>query len=372
MSSAPSIPASPNMPATDVPSEEIVERHASAPFDAQMIAQMANAFFQLQPHQVPPAPIAPGVPIVAPLAPDIPAPSVVTTVAPYAPARPSYGPPDVPPTTIPSVVPTPVFAAPAAPTNAQPGSRPLGMPDPPQPGASVGAMETDAPSTIDYASIPRLFGEGLALERREDSAPQLAPAPAPIPGGSSPSRADNLYFLQERSSVGAPSSAPSGRPGEPRFEQPPASYSGPGSAPAAYPTAAQAYPIAPASYPAAPASYPDAPSTYPSTPASAGASPGEAFTIPAPSQSDPHRLSDAASLASPPAPAPGFEGFDSALSPAPRGRRRATRCISRRMAAGIRASSRRFPLSPGRRGRAIRRSSPRARLRRPSLSIPIA
>ena len=101
MSSAQSIPASPNMPATDVPSHETLEHHAPAPFDPQMIAQMANAFFQLQPHQVPPAPIAPGVPVAAPLAPDIPAPSVVTTVAPYAPARPSYGPPDIPPTTIP-------------------------------------------------------------------------------------------------------------------------------------------------------------------------------------------------------------------------------------------------------------------------------
>ena len=130
MSSAQSIPASPNMPATDVPSYETLDTHAPAPFDPQMIAQIANAFFQLQPHQVPPAPIAPGVPVAAPLAPDVPAPSVVTTVAPYAPARASYGPPDVPPTTIPSVVPTPNVAAPAAPTNSQPGSRPLGMPDP--------------------------------------------------------------------------------------------------------------------------------------------------------------------------------------------------------------------------------------------------
>ncbi|MGA9600815.1 MAG: segregation protein B, partial [Methylocystis sp.] len=178
MSSAQSIPASPNMPATDVPSHETLEHHAPAPFDPQMIAQMANAFFQLQPHQVPPEPIAPGVPVAAPLAPDVPAPSVVTTVAPYAPARPSYGPPDIPPTTIPSVVPTPNVAAPAAPTNSQPGSRPLGMPDPPRPGASVGALEADVPNAIDYASIPRLFGEALALGSREDAAPQLAPASA--------------------------------------------------------------------------------------------------------------------------------------------------------------------------------------------------
>lgn len=54
MSSAQSIPASPRPPATDVPSHETLEHHAPAPVDPQMIAQMANAFFQLQPHQVPP------------------------------------------------------------------------------------------------------------------------------------------------------------------------------------------------------------------------------------------------------------------------------------------------------------------------------
>ena len=312
MSSAQSIPASPNMSATDVPSHETLEHHAPAPFDPQMIAQMANSFFQLQPHQVPPAPIAPGVPVAAPLAPDVPAPSVVTTVAPYAPARPSYGPPDIPPTTIPSVVPTPNVAAPAAPTNSQPGSRPLGMPDPPRPGASVGALEADVPSAIDYASIPQLFGEALALGSREDAAPQLAPASAPIPGGSAPSSADNLYFLPERSSFGAPGTVPSSQPTQGRFEQPPAAYSG---ASAAHPGAPAAQSGATAASPSSPAAYPNAPASYSNAPTNAGASSGETFVIPTPSQSDPHRLSDAAALASPPAPAPGFEGFDSALSP---------------------------------------------------------
>jgi len=275
MSSAQSIPASPNMPATDVPSQETVEHHAPAPFDPQIIAQMANAFFQLQPHQIPPAPIGPGVPISAPLPPDVPAPSVLTTVAPYAPARPSYGPPDIPPTTIPSVVPTPVIAAPSAPTYAQPGSRPLGMPDPPQPGASVGGLEADVPNTIDYSSIPRLFGEALALDSRPDPATQTASAP--IPGGGAAPRGDNLYFLPER--PGAPGSVPS-----PGLDQPPASY-------------------------------PNAPAAYPGAPAIASAPTGESFAIPTPSQSDPHRLSDAAALASPPAPTPGFESVDSTLSP---------------------------------------------------------
>ncbi|ARN82814.1 family 2A encapsulin nanocompartment cargo protein cysteine desulfurase [Methylocystis bryophila] len=298
MSSAQSIPASPRPPATDVPSHETLEHHAPAPVDPQMIAQMANAFFQLQPHQVPPAPIVPGVPVAAPLAPDVPAPSVVTTVAPYAPARASYGPPDVPPTTIPSVVPTPNVAAPAAPTSSQPGSRPLGMPDPPRPGASVGALEAEVPDAIDYASIPRLFGEALALAAQEDAAPQLAPASTPIPGGGTPQGADNLYFLHERSAFGAPGSLPATQPAPGRFEQPPAGYSGESAA--------------------EPGRRPVAPTTYPSTPSSnpnSGASPGEAFVIPTPSQSDPHRLSDAAALATPPAPGPGFEGFDSALSP---------------------------------------------------------
>jgi cysteine desulfurase / selenocysteine lyase len=297
MSSAQSIPASPNMPATDVPSHETLEHHDAAPFDPQMIAQMANAFFQLQPHQAPPAPIAPGVPVVAPLAPDMPAPSVVTTVAPYAPARPSYGPPDIPPTTIPSVVPTPNVQPPAAPTHSQPGSRPLGMPDPPRPGASVGALEADVPNAIDYASIPRLFGE--ALSSREDAAPPLAPASAPVPGGAAPRPADNLYFLPERSPFGAPGSVTFPQPAEGRYAQPPAAYSGASAA-----TPGAGYPNAPTTYPAAPPTSPNA-----------GASPGEAFVIPTPSQSDPHRLSDAASLASPPAPGAGFEGFDSTLSP---------------------------------------------------------
>ena len=291
MSSAQSIPASPNMPATDVPSHETLEHHAPAPFDPQMIAQMANAFFQRQPHQVPPAPVAPGAPAAAPLAPDIPAPSVATTVAPYAPARPSYGPPDIPPTTIPAVVPTPNVAAPTAPTNSQPGSRPLGMPDPPRPGASVGASEADVPNAVDYASIPRLFGEALALGSGENAASPLAPASAPIPGGSAPRPADNLYFFPERSPFGAPGGVFSSQPAQGRFEQPPAAYSG------------------------ASAAAPSVLASYPSTPANAGVSPGEAFVIPTPSQSDPHRLSDAAALASPPAPGPGFEGYDSALSP---------------------------------------------------------
>jgi len=272
MSSAQSIPASPNLPATDVPSHEALERHAPAPFDPQMIAQMANAFFQLQPHQAPSAPIAPGAPIAAPLAPEAPAPSVVTTVAPHAPARSAYGPPDLPPTTIPSVVPTPNVAAPAAPSNTQPGSRPLGMPDAPQPGASVGSAPMDSPAEIDYSLIPRLLGDALALTPSAHAAPvHLGLAPADVPGGAGIPQADNLYFLRERSVPSAPMSPPSAR------------------APQSGESAAAPDPFA------APAE--------------------ENFTIASPSDADPHRFSDAASLATPPAPAPAFEGYESRVAP---------------------------------------------------------
>src|SRR5208283_5302630 len=143
---------------------------------------------------------------------------------------------------------------------------------------------------------------------------------------SAPPRVDNLYFLPEHSSPGAPGSVPSSPSAQGGFEQPPAAYSGAAAAspgaPAASPGATGAspgspagYPNAPATYPSAPAAYPSAPHSYPNAPANAGAALGEAFVIPTPSQSDPHRLSDAAALASPPAPAPGFEGVDSTLSP---------------------------------------------------------
>ncbi|HXY57217.1 MAG TPA: family 2A encapsulin nanocompartment cargo protein cysteine desulfurase [Methylocystis sp.] len=273
MSSAQSIPASPNMPATDVPSHEAVDHHAPGPFDPQMIAQMANAFFQLQPQQAPPAPIAPGVPIAAPLAPEIPGPSVVTTVAPYAPARLSYGPPDVPPTSIPSVVPTPNVAAPAAPTNAQPGARPLGLPDPPQPGASPGALDGASPGAIDYAAIPRLLGDGLGFApSNENAAPFTGYAPS---ASSSPD--EELYFLNGRSGAATP-----------------------GSPPAAHGFAFPSF-----------APKPDA-SAVPA-PAHPSQTP-EIFALSGPSEADPHRFSDLASLATPPAPAP-LEGLQSGASP---------------------------------------------------------
>ena len=269
MSSAQSIPASPTMPATDVPSHEAVDHHAPAPFDPQMIAQLANAFFQLQPHQAPPAPIAPGAPIAAPLAPEVPGPTVVTTAAPYAPARPSFGPLDVPPTSIPSVVPTPNVAAPAAPISA----RPLGLPDPPQPGASVGALDVASPAALDYAAIPRLLGGAISFSPSNENA---APITGYVPLASS-APTEELYFLNGRSGAAAPGTAPAAPSFVfPRFDLQPETAKAPA-------------PTHPAQAP-------------------------ETLAISGPSDADPHRLSDLASLGSPPAPAP-LDGLHSGASP---------------------------------------------------------
>jgi cysteine desulfurase/selenocysteine lyase len=270
MSSAQSIPASPNMPATDVPSHETLEHHAPAPFDPQAIAQMANAFF-LQPAQFTPAPTTPGVPVAPPAMPEAPAPSIVTTAAPYTPARAPLGPPDIPPTTIPSVVPTPNVSAPAAPTHAQPGSRPLGLPDPPQPGASVGSAQSEIPTTIDYSLIPRLLGDSLSLTPSAQAAPlHLGLDSRAVPGGTAAPPADNLYFLQNRRAERVPAAAPAA-PAE-QFGAPPSEAPVPFEAPAQ-----------------------------------------ENFAISGPSEADPHRFSDTASLATP--PAPGFEAYESHVSP---------------------------------------------------------
>src|SRR5205823_2825464 len=75
--------------------------------DPAVIARMANAYFQSPPHQPFSAPPSPGVPVAPPSPANVPAPSIMTTLAPYAPASPGFGPPSLPPTTIPSYVPTP-------------------------------------------------------------------------------------------------------------------------------------------------------------------------------------------------------------------------------------------------------------------------
>jgi cysteine desulfurase/selenocysteine lyase len=238
-------------PVDGAPAQDVAH-HAPAPFDPRMIAGLANAFFQAPPGSAP-APF--GLPAATPNLPDAPAPSVVTTAAPCAPARAPLGPPDIPPTTIPSVVPTPNIPAPSAPTTLQSSTRPLGLADLPQPGASAGgASPSAAPTDIDYSAIPRLLAGDLALAPPSHAgAPGLGEASfgegtAAVPGGSAPAQIDNLYFLHDR--------APSGAPGAPRD-----------------------------------------------------------FVISGPSEADPHRFSDAAALATPPMPAPMPNGYESEASP---------------------------------------------------------
>jgi cysteine desulfurase/selenocysteine lyase len=236
-----------------------------------MIAGLANAFFQAPPASLASTPVPFGLPVTTPNLPDAPAPSVVTTAALFAPARTPLGPPDLPPTTIPSVVPTPNIPAPAAPSTLQSSTRPLGLADLPQPGASVGsAGPSSAPTDIDYSAIPRLLTGDMALVPPSHAgAPGLGEGAAAVPGGTAPPQIDNLYFLQDR--------APSGAPGTP--------------------------PVSPA---------PSRPRVDPVQP---GQESPEAFAISGPSEADPHRFSDAASLATPPTPAPMPSGYESNASP---------------------------------------------------------
>ena len=164
MSPAQPAPTLADLPVDGAPSQDVAHHAPLAP-DAQMIARLANAFFQAPPASLTSAPVPFGLPVTAPNLPDAPAPSVVTTAAPFAPARAPLGPPDLPPTTIPSVVPTPNVPAPAAPTTLQSSTRPLGLADVPQPGASVGSASPSAaaPGDIDYSAIPRLLAGDLAL-----------------------------------------------------------------------------------------------------------------------------------------------------------------------------------------------------------------
>ena len=245
--------------------------HAPAPFDPQMIAGLANAFFQAPPASLTSAPVPFGLPVATPNLPDAPAPSVVTTAAPFAPARTPLGPPDIPPTTIPSVVPTPNIPAPSAPTTLQSSTRPLGLADVPQPGASAGgASPSAAPTDIDYGAIPRLLAGDLALVPPSHAgAPGFGEGAAAVPGGSSPEQIDNLYFLHDRASLGAPGAPPASPAPSPRIVDP--VHPGRGSP--------------------------------------------EDFVIAGPSEADPHRFSDAAALATPPTPAPMPSGYESEASP---------------------------------------------------------
>jgi cysteine desulfurase/selenocysteine lyase len=129
---------------------------------------------------------------------------------------------------------------------------------------------------MDYSAIPKIFGESLALTSLTHFAPlYFGLDPSAAPGGSQAPQADNLYFLNERARAGVPDARQS----------------------------------APQTL------HPASGATGTSTDERVGSSP-ERFAISGPSEADPHRLSDTASVATPPAPA--FlpdSGYESGASP---------------------------------------------------------
>jgi len=179
-------------------------------------------------------------------------------------------------------VPTPNIPAPSAPTTLQSSTRPLGLADVPQPGASAGgASPSAAPTDIDYSAIPRLLAGDLALVPPSRvgapgfgetglGAPGLGDGAAAVPGGSAPAQIDNLYFLHDRAPLGAPGAPPASP-----------AISSPEVVDAVHP----------------------------------GQGAPEDFVIAGPSEADPHRFSDAAALVTPPAPAPMPSGYESNASP---------------------------------------------------------
>jgi cysteine desulfurase/selenocysteine lyase len=201
-------PSLADLPVGGAPSEEALRHHSPIFHDPGTTGQSANAYFQTPPASIasaPPAPIASapapfGLPVTTPNLTDAPTPSIVTSIAPLAPARAPYGPPDVSQTTIPSVVPTPNIPAPSAPTSLQSSTRPLGLADVPQPGASPGGATSPAvPGEIDYSAIPRLLEGDLSLVPTAHLGVLGADVPAgAVPGGVAPANYNSLYFLHDR------------------------------------------------------------------------------------------------------------------------------------------------------------------------------
>ena len=162
--------------------------HSGFP-DPSVIARMANALFQMTPSQTAVG-ADPGVPVAPPSPAMFPAPNVVTSVAPFTPANPMVGPPDLPPSTIPSVVPTPNLTAPHAPSLS---ALPAGYGDPPLPGASAGSVGPSAPFNL---------GETVQLVPDAHRA-------NPFEAGGPPASTDGAYFLAETAFASAPvASAP--------------------------------------------------------------------------------------------------------------------------------------------------------------------
>ena len=302
MSSAQLTPSFAELPAEGAPSSELAGHHADMPFTPEAIAQIANAFFQAPPLSPTSTPLAPvsalplspvGLPVTTPGLPDIPAPSVVNTVAPHAPAKSPYGPPDIPQTTIPSVAPTPNIPAPSAPTSMQSPTRPFGVADMPQPGASVGqATPAGVPSALDSSPLQNVsLGDMSLVPPAHVAGYPLGVHPEATPGGVLPQRADNLYFISD-------------------------------SALAAHATHAKPQSPVTSSAPlgATPGSYTDTTTLTPAkldqhAPHHTKREGTEGLALSSPSEADPHRLSDSASLLTPPAPAPVPEGFEGYIAP---------------------------------------------------------
>ena len=198
MPTAPQTPQFVELPVDGLPSEDAFAHHDAAAPDAQIIAQMANAFFGALPNATLPtngavtqqsgapalAGALPSIPAVTPSLTDIPAPSVTTSVAPYTPARTPFGPVDFPPTTIPSVIPTPNIPAPSAPQTLHSSTRPLELADIPQPGASLGGATSSIPSELDYSEPTRRLAQEFSLVENDAVAQPsdyyfLPAAPAP-------------------------------------------------------------------------------------------------------------------------------------------------------------------------------------------------
>lgn len=157
--------------------------------DPGVLQQLANAFFQAAPNTAG-APHVVTLPASPPSPTIVPAPSVVTGAAPYIPAQPPVGPPDVPPVTIPSVVPTPNIPAPSAPSAvAVPGS-----PGIPQPGGSPGLFVPAFPAPFEFGQVPAGLGNIVALDTRRSPG---GLNPTAVPGDVAQPTADGFYFLRE-------------------------------------------------------------------------------------------------------------------------------------------------------------------------------
>jgi len=290
-----------------VPSTELAGRHADIPFTAEVIAQLANAFFQappISPAATPSAPVASlplspvGLPVTTPGLPDLPAPSVVNTIAPHAPAKSPYGPPDIPQTTIPSVVPTPNIPAPSAPTSMQSPTRPLGVADAPQPGASIGqSTPVGVTNVSDSVSLQNPGQNDFSLvPPAHIAAYPIGVHPDATPGGVRPQNADSLYFLDESAFAAQAAGAH-----PPAVASPQIATSAPQVSNADAPSLASQHPFQ---------------ATRENMPEHSQSETGaKAYPISISSPTDPHRLSDTASFLTPPTPAPIPEGLNAHVSP---------------------------------------------------------